>query len=123
MIDLSSPIVEHAASKTMKGKEHITECQFLEERLKLSNQEIAMMRKRARNHSIEKIEFKRMKAVWEGQTISRPEIPSAAKQFFTWTVPAIKEEKFIRVINTNLRAINRRLRSQVEDLELQLKLS
>lgn len=123
MVDLSSPIVEHAAIKTMKGKEHMSGCQHLEETLKLENQEIAMMKKRARKHSVEKTEFKIMKALWEGQTVSRTEIPNSAKQFFTWTVPAIKEEKFVRVINTHLGASNRRLRNQVEDLELQLKLT
>ena len=79
VVDLSSPIVEHAANKTMKGKEHMTECQILEERLKLENQEIAMMKKRAKKHSIEKTEFKRMKAAWEGQTLSRSKIPSGAE--------------------------------------------
>ena len=64
-----------------------------------------------------------MKAAWEGQTSFRSEIPNNAEQFFTWTVSAIKEEKFVRVINTHLRASNRRLRGQVEDLQLQLKLS
>ena len=82
-----------------------------------------MMKKRARKHNIEKTKFKRMKAVWEGQIVSRSEIPSAAKQFFTWTVPTIKEAKFVRVINNHLRDSNRRLSGQVEDLELQLKLS
>ena len=61
-----------------------------------------------------------MKAVWEGQIVSKSEIPSSEEQFFTWTVPAIKEAKFVRVINTHLRASNRRLRRQVEDLEIQL---
>ena len=56
----------------------MTECQHLEEKLRLENQEIAMMRKRARKNSIEKTEFKRMKVVWEGQTSSRSEIPSSA---------------------------------------------
>ena len=37
VVDLSSPIVEHATIKTMKGKEHKTECQQLVERLKLEN--------------------------------------------------------------------------------------
>ena len=64
-----------------------------------------------------------MKAVWEGQTVSRSEIPSSAEQYFTWIVPTIKEEKFVRVINTHLRSSNRILRDQVEDLELQLKLT
>ena len=75
------------------------------------------MRKRAIKHSIEKTKFKIMKEVWEGQSSSRSEIPSSVEQFFTWTVPTIKEAKFVRVINTHLRASNRRLRDQVEDLE------
>ena len=117
VVDLSSPIVEHASSKKMKGKEHMTESQQFEERLKLANQEIAMMRKRARKNIIEKIEFKRMKAVWEGQTSSRFEIPSGSKQLFTLTVLVIKEAKFVRVINTHLRASNRRHGDQVVNLE------
>ena len=80
-----------------------------------------MTRKRERKHIIENIEFKRMKAVWEGQTVARSEIPNSAEQFFTWTVPTIKEENFVRVINTHLRASNRNIRGQVEYLELQLK--
>ena len=81
------------------------------------------MIKRAKKHSIEKTKFKRMKALWECQTGPRSEIPSSAEHFFTWTVPEIKEAKFFRVINTHLRASNRRLRDQVGYLELQLKLS
>ena len=101
----------------------MSECQLLKERLKIENQEMEMMIKREIKHSIEKTEFKRMKAVWEGQTVARLEIPTSAQQFFTWIVPAIKEEKFVRVINTHLRASNRKLRGQVEYLKLQLKQS
>lgn len=79
--------------------------------------------KRARKHSIEKTEFKRMKALWEGQTGSRFETPRSVEQLFTWTVPSIKEAEFVRVINTHLRASNRRLRDEVEDLLQQLKLT
>ena len=38
VIDLSSSIVEHAVNKVEKGKENMSECQLLEERLKLANQ-------------------------------------------------------------------------------------
>ena len=93
VIDLSSPIVEHAVNKVEKGKEHMSECQLLEKRLKLENQEMEMMRKRARQHNIEKTKFKRLKAIWEGQTSARSEIPSSAQQFFTWIVPTIKEDR------------------------------
>ena len=64
-----------------------------------------------------------MKALWEGQTGSRSETPSSVEQFFTWTVPTIKEAKFVKVINTHLRASKIRLRDQVEDLGQQLKLT
>ena len=52
VIDLSSPIVEHAVNKVEKGKENMSECQLLEERLKLANQEMEMMKKRARQQNI-----------------------------------------------------------------------
>ena len=57
----------------------MSECQLLEERLKLENQEMEMMRKRETQHSIEKTKFKRLKAVWEGQTVARSKIPSSAQ--------------------------------------------
>ena len=85
--------------------------------MRLENQEITVMRKRARKNSVEKEEFKRVKALWEGQNDSISETPSSAEQFFKWTVPAIKEAKFFRVINTHLRAINIRLKDQMEELE------
>ena len=80
------------------------------------------MRKRARNHSVEKEEFKRKKALWEGQIGSIAETLGSAEQFFTWTFLAIKEAKFVRVINTHLRPNNKRLKGQVTDFEQQLKL-
>ena len=62
-----------------------------------------------------------MKALWEGQTGSISETPSNAEYFFTWIVPAIKEAKFVKVINTHLRVSNRKLKDQGEYLEQQLK--
>ena len=98
----------------------MTKYKSLEEELRSANHEIAKLKKRARKHVIEKKKINRMKAIWEGQIVSKPEIPSSEEQFFTWTVPTIKEEKFVRVINTHLRASNIRLRIQMEDLEIQL---
>ena len=97
------------------------ELQHIEEKLRLEKQEIVVMRKRARKHSIEKAEFKIMKALWYGKTGSMSETPSRVEHFFTWTSPAIKEAKFVREINTHLIASNRKLKGQVEDLEQQLK--
>ena len=63
VVDLSSPTIKHASSRTKKGKEEMTEFQHLEEKLRLENQEIVVMRKRARKHSVEKAEFKRIKTL------------------------------------------------------------
>ena len=101
----------------------MTEFKHLDEKLRLAKQEIGVMRKRARKYSVEKADFKRMKALWEGKTGSISETLSSAEQFFTWTVPTIEEAKFFRVINTHLRANNRRLKVQVKDLEQHLKLT
>ena len=90
----------------------------MEEKLKSANYEIFKLKKRARKHAIEKTNFKRMKALWEGDKVSKPKIISSEAQYFTWTVPAIKEARFVRVMNTHLRTSNRRLRIQVEDLEI-----
>ena len=57
VVDLSSPAVKHTTSRTKKGKEEVTkktEFQHLEEKLRLENQEIVVMRKRAIKHSVEK---------------------------------------------------------------------
>ena len=70
---------------------------------------------------MEKINFDRIKALWELGRVSKPETVSSEAQFFTWTLPAIKVAKFVRRININLRATNRRLKRQIEYLEIQLK--
>ena len=72
-----------------------TQFHHLEENLRLENQEIVVMRKRVRNHIIDKEELEIKKAPWEGKTGSIYETPSNAEQFFTWTVPTIKEAKFV----------------------------
>ena len=63
----------------------------MEERLKAANNEIAKLRVRAREHVVEKINFKRMKALWEAEKVSKPEVVNSENQYFTWIVPAIKE--------------------------------
>jgi len=73
---------------------------------------------RQRRHAIEKKNFKWVKALWEVEKVSKPEIVSSETQYFTWTVPAIKEAGFVRRMNAQLRANNRRLKRQIEDLEI-----
>ena len=43
------------------------EFQLLEEKLKLANHEISIMKKEAREHNVEKIQFEKVKAIWEEQ--------------------------------------------------------
>jgi len=94
--------------------------EVMEERLKAANNEIARLRVRARGHATKRIYFRRMKALWEAKKVSKPEIVNSETQYYSWTVPAIKEAKFVRRINAQLRATNKRLKRQIEDLEIQL---
>ena len=57
---------------------------------------------------------------WETGSISKTR--SSAEKFFKWTVPIIKEAKFVKVTNNYFRANNRILKDQVGDLEKYLKL-
>ena len=61
-------------------------------------------------NAIERSNFERLKGLWELENVSNSESISSQDQFFIWTVPAIKEAKFIRMVNTKLRANNRRLK-------------
>jgi len=59
--------------------------------------------KRARKHAVEKANFRRMKAMWEYRKSSKPEVASRKAQYFTCTIPTIKEARYIRWINDGLR--------------------
>ena len=61
-----------------------------------------------------------MKGLWELEISPNPELIDSRAQFFIWTLPAINEAKFIRMVNIKLRANNRRLEKRIEDLEIQL---
>ena len=76
------------------------------------------MKKRARKNSVKKVQFKRMKVVWEGQVYSISETLDNTEQLFKWTIPAIKEATFVRIIDTHLRATKKRLKDKVKDLQL-----
>ena len=70
IIDLSSPAEKDTVSKSKKGKEKVMEkieFQLLEEQLKLANHEIVVMKREARKHNVEKVQFEKMKAIWEEQ--------------------------------------------------------
>ena len=88
--------------------------------MRLANLEIARLKKASRKHAIKEAHFNKMEALWEDKTISIPEVVDCNAQYYTWTVPAIKEAKFIRKVNTKLRAGIRVMKRHIEDLKIQL---
>lgn len=110
--------------KNDRGKAIISqeECSFedLKKKLNLGNLEIAKLRKTSRKHAIKEAYFNKMEAFWEDKTISIPEVVNCHVQYYTWTMPAIKEGRYIRNVNTKLRARIRIMKRQIEDLKIQL---
>ena len=93
----------------------------IQRQLESAKYEIAKFRKAARKHAA--IHEKYYKTLWEGNEAVEAQLNSVVDghaQFHTWTVPAIKEAKYIRRINIQLRDGNRAMRKQIEDLKTQL---
>ena len=120
-MDFSSPMLEDDRNGVFHTQREKRSYEGMKEKLRLANLQIARLEKKVREHVVEKINFDRIKALWELERVSKPEIVSTEAQFFTWTLPAIKEAKFVRRINVNLRATNRRLKRHIEYLEIQLE--
>lgn len=120
-IDLSSPMLEDDRNRFFHTQREKSSYEGMKEKLRLANIQIAKLEKKAIKHVVDKIKFDRIKALWELERVSKPKTVSSDAQFFTWTLPAIKEAKFVRRINVNLRATNRRLKRHIEDLEIQLE--
>ena len=83
--------------------------------------EIAKLKKDARKHAV--IYAKYRKALWKGSETLENQSNSVVdghSQFHTWTVPAIREARYIRRINMQLRARNKAMKKQIEDLKAQL---
>ena len=79
------------------------------------------MKKAARKHAV--IHAKYYKALWKGNETLEARLNSVVdghSQFHTWTVPTIKEAKYIRRINMQLRDGNKAMKKQIEDLKAQL---
>ena len=72
--------------------------------MELANLEISKLKKASRKHTIKEAHFNKMEDLWEYKTISIPEVVSCNAQYFTWTIPAIKEARYIRKVNGKLRA-------------------
>lgn len=111
--------------KINRGKVVISQqekCSFeeLEKKLKLANLEISKLKKISKKHAIKEDYFNKMEALWEDKTISIPEVVNFHAQYYTWTVPAIKEARYIRKVNTKLRAGTRIMKRKIKDLKMQL---
>lgn len=109
---------EYDRNKAVGTQEEENNYEEVKNKLKLANVEIAKLKKRARKHAIEKVNFNRMKALWEGERISKPQAVRRKAQYFTWTVPAIKEARYVKWINSRRRSNIRRMKRKVEDLEI-----
>lgn len=92
----------------------------LKKKLGLANLEIARLKKAARKFAVKEAYFNQMQARWEDQNFQIHEVVDFSVQFRSWTTPAIKEAKFIRKVNTNLRSGIKVMKKQVEDLKIQL---
>jgi len=121
------PRTEETGEETQKdsGKIVITAKEnnivALKSQLESAKYEIAKLKKAARKHAT--IHAKYYRAFWEENEAVKAQLNSVVDghaQFHTWTVPAIKEARYIRRINMQLRAGNRAMRKQIEDLKTQL---
>jgi len=119
-INISSPMLEEDRNRVFNTQREKSSYEEVKDKIRLANIEIDKLKKKVRMHAVERSNFERLKGLWELEKVSNIESISSQDQFYIWTVPAIKEENFIRMVNTKLRANNRRLKRQVEDLEIQL---
>lgn len=109
--------------KDDRGKEIITqqeECssEDVKKKLKFANLEIPKLRKTSRKHAIKEANFNKMEALWEDKIISIPKVVSCHAQYFTWTVPATKEARYIRRVNAKLRTRIRMMKRQIGELKI-----
>ena len=85
--------------------------------LKTAKHEIDKLKNTTRESAVRYANYR--KAVLKGSENLVNQVDSVA-DVYTWTVPTIKEAKFIRKINMRLRAENKAMKKRIEDLEAQL---
>lgn len=118
-----SPMHEGDKNRAVNTQEKENDYEEVKKKLKLANLEIAKLKKMERKHTVQKSNFKRIKSLWEDGKVSKAEVVSRDAQYFTWTVPAIKEARYIRWINDILRTNIEVMKREIEDLEIQLSKS
>jgi len=118
-VQIESSETEEVA-KTHEEPQEEYNVEELKKKLELANLEIAKLKKASRKHVIKEAHFNKIEALWEDKTISIPEVVNCHAQYYTWSVPAIKEAKFIRKVNMRLKAGIIIMKRKIEDLKIQL---
>ena len=82
-IDLSSPMLEDDRNRVFHTQREKRSYEGMKEKIRLANLQISKLKKKARKHVVEKINFDRIKALWELERVSKPETVSSEAHFFT----------------------------------------
>ena len=90
--------------------------------MKEGGKEISVLKQEARNHRDEKVQFEKMRKIWEDQVTSVSKTLDNTKKLIKWNQPLRKEVKQIKKVNLHLQSKNRTLKDQVKDLQEQLEL-
>ena len=90
--------------------------------MKLANHEITVSKKEAWKHNFQKVQFEKMKEIWEEQVNSVSKTLDDTQQLIKWTMPLRKEVKHVRRMNLHQKYSNRKLKDQVKDLQEKLEL-
>ena len=68
-IELSSPMLEGDKNRVFNTQTEKSSYEEIKERLRLSNLEIVILKKKARRHAVEKTNFNRIRALWEVERV------------------------------------------------------
>ena len=72
--------------------------------MKLSNYEIAVLKKEERKHNVQKVHFEKMKEIWEEQVDSVSKTLDDTQQLIKWTMPLRKEVNNVKIMNLHLKS-------------------
>ena len=83
----------------------------------MENDEISVLNKEARNHKVQKVQFEKMKQIWEEQVNSVSKTLDNTQKLIKWTQPLRGEVNHIIKMNLHLKSKNKTLKDQVKDLQ------
>ena len=90
--------------------------------MKLENEEIVVLKEEARKNKIQKVQFEKMKEIWEEKVNSVSKTLDNTQQLIKWTQTLRGEVKNIRRMNLHVKSRNIKLKDQVKELQEQLEL-